>query len=66
MVFFQLILLVVGVVLIARLVTMILGGGSTPKRPCGVHKWKPNDKNIFECSICGFVAGSHKTSHGEY
>lgn len=60
-------LIVVGVMILGRVVTVLLGDQKhTPKKPCGPHKWKPNDKNVFECSTCGFIAGSHKSEKGSY
>lgn len=69
---FLLVILLFGVVILARLVTLALGPTQQERvgriaSSCPPHKWSIHPvTNKHQCTECDYVAGTYKTEHGEY
>lgn len=37
-----------------------------PSKRCPPHKWSYRPDNKMQCTICGFVAGTHNNDFGNY
>ena len=64
-------LLMGGVLIVARVVALILGPQTQkpvePKSDCPSHKWSYHPvTNKLTCTECNYESGTHKTQHGEY
>lgn len=63
----DLLVILFGMAFFSLFLSFIFADMPKKKEHCKTHKWgKDNELNVLKCQECGFIAGTHNSSHGEY